>query len=257
MTTSDVVTRHGPMRIINEDVWISRCLRETGEHSESELNLMRLVLGLMTRGRYDATVVDGGAFIGDHTIPLSRMCKRVYAFEPQAETREILEHNLRINGCTNVEVMPYALGDVNCIVRYRSEWRDAGTDAASPGGTQMGIEDGDCEAQMVSLDELGLDVDFVKADIEGMEIPALSGMMQTLARCRPALFMEFDTVIQSLMRPLPECLDLVGYRGYPMQFPMWSPDNFNQAPNTFGQTVAKMMLAVPAQNRELGVVCGA
>lgn len=236
------------MRVINEDAWISRCLIETGEHSQSELNLMQLCLGLLSHGRYDGVVVDGGAFIGDHTIPLSRLCKKLYAFEPHAGIREILEHNLLINGCTNVEVLPWALGDSAHDVSYNTtnlQQLPDGTSLASPGGTQMAVEGGDAIAGMRSLDELDLGpLDFIKADIEGMEIPMLSGAQETLRKHRSTLFLEYDTVVMSDLRPLPEVLELLGYKAYPMAFPMWSVDNFRGAPNTFGSTVGKMMLAM-------------
>jgi FkbM family methyltransferase len=252
MRTEDILTRHGPMRVIEGDVWISRCLKETGEHSQSELNLMELVLGIQTNGRYDGVVIDGGAFIGDHTIPLSRMCRRLYAFEPQAETREILKYNLDQNHITNVEVMPFALGDRVEATTYNPDHTEVmgdGSIAHSPGGTQVGVGTEPC--QLETLDHLGLRADFIKADIEGMEIPMLAGGFQTLRETRPTLFLEYDTVIQAELLPLKECLSLMNYKSYPMTFPMWSPDNFNKTPNTFGSTVAKMMLGVPG----VGEVC--
>lgn len=237
------------MRVINEDVWISRSLRELGEHSQSEINLMQLILGVQSAGRYDGVIVDAGAYIGDTTIPLSRLAKKVYAFEPQAETREILKYNLDLNHITNVEVMPYALGDSPSVVKYNSVNLQElnGELLPSPGGTQVGVAVGDCEVEMVSLDSLGLRPDFVKADIEGMEIPLLAGAINLIKSTRPIFFLEYDTVVQSDMRPLPECLDMLGYKSYPMSFSMWNPDNFNRCrENTFGTTVSKMMLGVPA-----------
>ena len=241
MTTSNIDTRHGLMRIINEDIWVSRALRELGEHSPGELNLMQMILGLASHGRYDGVIIDAGAYIGDFTIPLARMCKRLYAFEPHAETREILRYNLTLNHITNVEVLPYALGDKEEVVKYASS-----SGEESPGSTQMGLPDGDCTAQMVSLDSLDITPDLIKADIEGMEIPMLAGAMRTLRECSPALFLEYDTVIQPSMRPLHECMELIGYKPYPMSFSMWTPDNWRGAPNTFGTTVSKMMLGVRA-----------
>ena len=238
MTTSDITTAHGPMRIINEDIWISRSLRELGEHSASELRMMYMILGLLSRGHYDSTVVDAGAFIGDLTIPLSRFCKRVYAFEPQAPVREILTHNLEINGCTNVIVLPYALGDQCQAISY-----DTDSIETNPGGTQMATE-GAGSVEMVTLDSLQIDVDFLKADVEGMEIPLLAGGLETLTRTRCPLFLERDTVINEAYLPLGQVMEGLGYDPYPMSFPMWRPDNPNGAPNTFGATVSHMMLGI-------------
>ncbi len=241
MTTSDIQTVHGPMRIINEDIWISRSLRELGEYSPSELKTMYMVLGLLSRGRYDSVVIDAGAFIGDLTIPLSRFCKKVYAFEPQEPVREILKHNLDINGITNVEVLSYALGNACETITYDSENIDV-----NPGGTQMGTE-GAGSVEMVSLDSLGIDVDFLKADVEGMEIPLLAGAMNTLERTRCPLFMERDTVIHDQYRHINDILQELGYDVYPMDFPFYRADNPNRSPNTFGHTVSHMTLAIPSR----------
>ena len=246
MTTSEVMTKHGPMIIPDQDVWIGRSLRELGEHSQCEINFMYLAMGLMTRGAFNSTVIDAGAYIGDLTIPVSRFCKHIYAFEPQAESRAILEENIRINHRENVTVLPYALGEQsNLPLRYKTADARWNENQDSPGSIHMGDDDGTETAEMVSLDSLGLDVDFLKADIEGMEIPMLAGARDTLSRCHSTLFLERDTVILKDYMTLGEVLEVLGYDYYPMSFPMWRPDNHNRAPNTFGSTVAHMMLGVP------------
>ncbi len=37
-------------------------------------------------------------------------------------------------------------------------------------------------------------IDFIKMDIEGMELRALAGLSATIARCRPTMFVEVDNV---------------------------------------------------------------
>lgn len=233
------------MRIINEDVWISRCLRELGEHSESEFQMIKFCLGLQSAGRYDLEVVDAGAYIGDLTVPLSRIAKRVYAFEPNEEVREILKYNLQINKCHNVEVLPYALGDTQGALKYKAVDTQLLTDA--PGGTQFGDPSGDAVAEMVSLDSLNLSPAFIKADVEGMEIPLLAGAAETLRRTRATIFCERDTVINEQYLPLAEVYKRLGYDPFPMTFLMWSANNFRGATqNNFGATAGLMMLGIPS-----------
>lgn len=232
------------MVVPEDDIWVGRCLRELGEHSQTELNMMEFTLGLMTKGLFDSTVIDAGAYIGDLTIPLSRMCKKVYAFEPQESIRELLLHNLQVNCCRNVEVLPYALGSEPSMLNYCS----AGAEN-SPGSTIMGDPSGDAQVEQVTLDALGLDPDFIKADVEGMECHLLAGAVETLSRTRATLFMECDTVVVEGV-DLRSALDSLGYRQHPMDFPMWNPQNFNGVKvNTFGSTVAHMILAYPQMQR--------
>jgi len=238
----DIQTRYGPMRVIRDDKWVSRSLIELGEHSEAEVTFLQQVLGIKSAGRLDGVVVEAGAYIGDITIPLSRCCRTLYAFEPQDEIREILEHNLRVNGCTNVTVFPCALGDKLQTLKYRSTPQDN-----SPGSTQMGDPEGDAETRMITLDSLQLErLDLLKADVEGMEPHVIAGGLETLSRTRSLLFMERDTVLVEGEPSTPALMERLGYNTYIQEFPFWNERNFNgKTANTFGYTVAHMVFGIP------------
>lgn len=244
METSIIPTRHGRMRIIDSDPWISRSLRELGEFSESEFGFMRMILESIGSKKPTLEILEAGPYIGDLTLPLSQIVGKIYAFEPQVAIREILLENLEMNGIRNVEVFPYAIGHENGTANYYSEPKEQ---IHSYGGNQLGIPDGDMVAEMRSLDSLGLRPDFIKADIEGMETQLLLGGQQTLSETRCPLFMEYDTVMLPPECPqLPEILTRFGYNVYPQHFPIYLPNNFNRNPeNTFGSTVSKMILALP------------
>lgn len=242
--TEEVLTKHGKMLVIKDDPWVSRSLKLLGEYSEHELSFMQMIIhtiSLAKRKKID--IVEAGAYIGDLTIPLSRMANKVYAFEPQTKVREILLKNLEMNGIENVEVFPYALGHANTPVFYTEGECEAG-----PGGQAMRVngKPGDVEVEMRTLDSFNLDPDFIKADIEGAEVPFLVGSAETRQRTLCPLFMEFDTV----MRPegfmqLPEVLASMGYNIYKHMFYMYRVGNFNNClKNPFDTTVSKMLLAV-------------
>lgn len=237
MNTRDVETRHGQMRVVDGDVWVSKSLDELGEYSQSELISLSMLFGVMRQHRSSPiVVVEAGAYIGDLTVPISRLVDRVVAFEPQAEIRSILEHNLSTNQCTNVDVLPYALGHECGVTTYQ-------TDPLSPGSTMMAT--GDSPAQVVTLDSLGLDVDFIKADVEGMEILLLAGAQETLERCRPVLFLERDTVSLPRQPSLDEVLQILGYSYHHLIFPLYMESNWRGAPNPFGSTASLMTLGIP------------
>lgn len=42
----------------------------------------------------------------------------------------------------------------------------------------------------ITIDSLGLDIDFMKMDIEGAEVPAILGALRTIGRCRPQVLIE-------------------------------------------------------------------
>ena len=45
----------------------------------------------------DDIAIEVGANIGALTVPLSRLCKQVYTFEPQSQNYDLLVRNLRDN----------------------------------------------------------------------------------------------------------------------------------------------------------------
>lgn len=225
------------MRILRDDPWVSRSLRELGEYSEAELRFMQRLL------TPDSVVVEAGAYIGDLTIPLSRCCKEVIAFEPQAEVRELLVHNLAQNGCTNVQVQPYAVGHTMGEAMYCQP------DPASPGSTMMtdGVAGATGATAVVTIDSLALPrVDLIKGDVEGMEVLLLAGAQDTIRRCQPLLLMEVDTVLTPNQLSVEEVYRRhLGYDYHRLTFMMWDPANWRSAPNPFGATASFMALGLP------------
>lgn len=66
------------------------------------------------------------------------------------------------------------------------------------------------EVELRRLDELELDPEFVKIDVEGAEVEVLQGMRETLARTHPALMVERSARIGEVV----ELLDDAGYRAF-------------------------------------------
>ncbi|MGB7587905.1 MAG: FkbM family methyltransferase [Solirubrobacterales bacterium] len=61
--------------------------------------------------------------------------------------------------------------------------------------------------RLVRLDELGLDPDFVKVDVEGAELGVLEGFTETLARSQPILMIERSDSIDQV-------IELLSHHGY-------------------------------------------
>jgi FkbM family methyltransferase len=107
MSTSEtkaLQTRHGPMLALAADSYITRSLELYGEFSPGEWDLFDQIV------RRGMTVVEAGANIGAHTVPLARRCApgRLHAFEPQQRVFQILCANLALNGVGNVLAYPEA-----------------------------------------------------------------------------------------------------------------------------------------------------
>ena len=138
--------------------------------------------------------VDAGAHIGFLTVQLARAAGpqgHVFAFEPEARSREALTANLERNSVAgHVTVFPHALG------------AGPGTATLHVGGggetsslAPLAGERGTAKVDVVALDGVlteGQMVDVVKVDLEGGETAALRGMTGVLERSgdRPVLVTE-------------------------------------------------------------------
>ncbi len=242
LETSVVPFKHGEIEIVNDDPWVSRSLKLLGEFSESELVCIRKILNIITPNE-DSVVIEAGAYIGDLTIPLSRVVKKIYAFEPQPQIRGILERNLERNHIKNVEVMPYALGPFNETVSFDSR---SGLD--SPGSTEMRSDNqGEIQVEMRTIDSLGLEPSFLKLDMEGCELGAIVGAQETLKKYNPVMFVEQDTVVNEGNSTWDEICRALGYWFYwRCALPLWNITNFNHCvQNPFGVVCSLMGMLLP------------
>ena len=138
-------------------------------------------------------VVEAGANIGTHTVPLSKLVGiegSVHAFEPQRLVFQMLRGNLALNQCQNVVAQELGLG------RSRTRMVTPRVDpnqANNFGGLSL-LQEGDGEAvTVVTLDSINLGrCRLIKADVEGMEEDVILGALETIARCRPLLYLEND-----------------------------------------------------------------
>jgi FkbM family methyltransferase len=244
-----VSTRHGPMFALAGDAYITRSLQLYGEYGHDEVDLFRQLI------RPGMTVVEAGANIGTHSVMLARACAPgpLLAFEPQQRVFQLLCANLVMNGVTNALAFPDALGAeagralIPAIdyganynfgsVSIRNTDRDAGPDwnAGQP-------------TRVVTIDGLALPAcGFLKVDVEGFEALVLEGARQTIARCRPLLYVENDRARRQA--DLIALIDGLGYAQYWHVAPLFSRDNFNRAEHdAFNGSVSLNMFCAPNES---------
>jgi FkbM family methyltransferase len=137
------------------------------------------------------TVVDAGASMGLFTITASKFVGttgRIIACEPIAEARAFLEKNIASNNCTNITVIPAALGEATKIVQF-----DVSLDDHFEGSSKYINRHGaKRDIQQYTLDDVLAQqniehIDFLKADIEGSERDLLTGAKQILSSAHPLL----------------------------------------------------------------------
>lgn len=173
------------------------------------INFLRTVAG---RGR---TFVDVGAHIGFYTMGLAPGFERVISFEPSRFQYDWLRRNKALNDYEHVQCEHVALGEARgtatlSVLSYEGGLNTLAADVAE-GRPKLG----EYAVPVERLDDRGLtDVDLLKIDVEGFEIPVLRGARNTIHASRPVILMEVweDAERRDAVRAVLEEL------GYGMEF---------------------------------------
>jgi FkbM family methyltransferase len=237
-------TRNGPMFGLKGDQYVTRSLELYGEFSWFE---WRLFEQLVSPGQ---TVVEVGANIGAHTLPLARRCAPgpLYAFEPQQRVFQLLCANLALNDIRNAIALPEACGKAEGHVIVPAV-DYAG--ASNFGGLPVLAGDSKAPGAKVRVSRLDdLDVSacqLLKIDAEGSEPDILRGATSFIGRHRPLIYVENDRAPQQ--QEVISLIDAMGYRQYWHAPLMFNPDNANGVKeNIFGNIASLNMLCIPNES---------
>lgn len=189
MTAILTQTHVGPMLVPPYDIYLSQAMIRRGAYAPAEFATWAPYI---PRG---GVVLDVGANFGAHTFVFADAVGpsgAVFAIEPQRQLYYMLCGTAALTGRPNVFAKHCALGATAGIVKIPAidygavenfgalELDDTEDDAGEP-------------VPRVTLDSLGLQrLDFLKIDVEGMELDVLSGSEQTIGRCRPVISAEAD-----------------------------------------------------------------
>lgn len=147
----------------------------------------------------DFVCIDLGANVGYYSTRLAQLTENtIYAVEPVALFREVLQHNLRTFTCSNVEIYPYALGSEEKKISMGTPVVDGvfrhGLTKVMDGSEQnMGQT---YEVDMKVPDVLFSDLqrlDYVKCDVEGYETFIFPHFTQTLSKFKPVIQIEISS----------------------------------------------------------------
>lgn len=156
---------------------------------------------LIALSKPGSVVVDIGANIGIHTLPLAHSVGhdgRIVAFEPDPDNYVILQRNIQRNQLANVQVHQVAVSSQTGEAQLYQ-------DAINRGALSLNANNVKCDARRpgsvavktVSADDLLTAYDnrisLIKIDIEGAEPLALAGLEKTLA-ANPDVVLVFEFV---------------------------------------------------------------
>ncbi len=178
-------------------------------------------------------IFDIGANIGYYSLLFSKLCGKqgfVHCFEPVPETFQLLLDSL-VNS-SNTKANNFAAGDSEKSMEISYDPED------SEKATLLRESDSTNSVRMVKI--LPLDIyareiqlkrlDFLKCDVEGFELKALTGMKDTLANHLPQISLEI-TLAQEQRFELIDFLKDLGYdsfRKIEKGFPRYDPKQDTQ-----------------------------
>jgi FkbM family methyltransferase len=202
-----------------------------GSHAYCELTLLEALAKEIRKKQDRVVFFDVGANVGHHTLFMANKADRVLAFEPFPPLQQLIAQKIAINNLTNVEIVPFGLGETDETLRYYP-----GGAANSGTGTFMPEEVGTYQ-QPIDLPirnadrlfiELGLPrIDLLKVDIEGFEPAVFRGLANRILRDRPPVLSELtkrsrigfggEAAFRALFWEGAVFAEVSGRNGYPFQ----------------------------------------
>lgn len=189
----------------------------TGLYEPNEFCLLSKIL------KPGMTFVDVGANMGLYTLYAARRVGasgRVLAIEPSRREMAILKSNVELNQLKNVTIRQVALSDQLAEVELLvAGARNSGHNTLGAFGYNTTLDHRET-IQTQRLDQIvpleGLQrIHIIKMDIEGAELGALRGAVDTLQRDHPLLLLELsDRLLQHQRASSVEVLSLLAQLGY-------------------------------------------
>jgi FkbM family methyltransferase len=194
-----VASTTGMQLLVRQDDLIGRMVadgREWEPHVRQEIE---------RSARPDGLAVDAGAYIGLHTLTMSRWFKTVHAFEPQRGIFQILCANLALSNRLNVLVhntgLYHRAGSMRLAPQERQEVATPVVDG-HPDYEHIKnaaalsfdfVTDGAGDVPAIALDDMSLEnVALIKIDAQGADLHILKGAEGTIRRWRPTILFEWE-----------------------------------------------------------------
>jgi len=158
------------------------------------------------------SLLDIGANIGNHSLFFSKYYDRIYSFEPNARTFQLLKMNTSL--VNNIECFNVGLSDTERTATLSTDPSNCG--AASLGKRFDGNRAFQQEVKLRTLDSFGdiysHEIGLIKIDVEGHELDVLKGANQFITKNRPTiLFEQHLSEFKEGKSPTVEYLKSIGY----------------------------------------------
>ena len=249
----EVSGKHGKFSFCHYDEYIGFALREYGEFSEVELSVMSKFIN---EGDF---VFDIGANIGAFTVPFSKNVGRygkVFSFEPQKFIYKLLSKNISLNNLKNVICFNNAVGVKNSFLELdHIDYSEVG----NFGGVSFKYDNSTftkfASKEKYKVSSTKLDnflylkkCNFIKMDVELMEMDVLKGGEKFIKKFRPIMWIENHEIYPNEINKYLLANNYVPYWAYTVYFN--KSNYFINDKNYYKNLSTLNTLAIPKENKK-------
>ena len=139
-------------------------------------------------------VFDIGANYGWFSLHVAKkyITSKIYSFEPIAFTYRCLSENIKLNSFNNIIPNEFGLSDKEGIFNFYYDESSSGNASMENVADKKNIRVLKCKVDVLDhfVSQKHISVNYIKCDIEGAELFALKGGMNTIKEHSPILFVE-------------------------------------------------------------------
>lgn len=157
--------------------------------NEEHLLLPQTISKLVSRKR---SVIQAGGHVGLYPIQYSKLFEKVYTFEPHSFNYSCLEENTK--PYENILIHNVGLGDKESIGSMKLSRKNSGAHHVSKSNTANTPYTE--SIKIVTIDSFGVDdCDLIHLDLEGYELFALQGAINTIEKSAPIIVLETTSTV--------------------------------------------------------------
>ena len=202
MQTQTITTKSGRTYLIEQDDTLY-AQRLSNDNLHYQVTNIRFGAEILSANPQVNTIIDCGMNVGMNTVEYATFCKRVIGFEPTPEIFNLAIQNITHNTLYWNDELPYiwdwsrkvtaqiethqiGLSNQTANVKFIDHPKNKGHNHMWNGRRQT--EKDMYDVQLKLLDDYNYDnVDYIKIDTEGHELPLLEGAVKTIDANRPVV----------------------------------------------------------------------